>query len=212
MQDEGVPSWSLDAGGGEEILHAVLWCRDALDLPVPDGPANPPPLFDHPAPVTWSASDAVRRAAGGQWSEWWSATLTGVGDGMLGRGGFDEPDFISLADRPELRNTVAGVWREARDATRTGGRPKGVPLRDWVRAQPGIPQPILRRVVDDVAFDLGVARERLHGRLTTVRVEGLWWHGFDAGHVVCSPAAVSEPRACEALLRQAFISGLDRTP
>lgn len=210
MQEVGPASWRFDESEGT-LLHLALGVRDAGALPVADGPSVPPPLVDAPAPVV--LGDAERRAAGRQWTGWWTALLDFQVRSM-GRTAADRepqgirflaeldalgapPDFAGLGDRPELRRTAVAVAADPWDRRRRPEPPEGT-----------FGYELVRQVAEDVAFDRGVSPDRVTGAAVVLDVQGPWWHALAPGVVLCSRAATQDPRTAHAVLRHAFESGL----
>jgi len=209
VQLAGPPSWRFEQSGGQ-LLSRALAVRDACGLPVPGGPAVPPPLVDVPPPAG-DLTPGQRDEAARQWAVWWAdlvelearrlapersappgaptwlAGLTAAGT---------PPDFAGLADRPELRRAAratAEVWHPSVE-----------------RARGAFAAELVRQVAEDVAFDRSVPIDRVAGAAVVLDVRGGWWHEVGTGTVLCSRATAQEPRVAHQVLRRAFESGLRR--
>jgi hypothetical protein len=211
--EAGVPSWRFTVSEGD-LLDLALAVRDGCGLPVPGGPAVPPPLVDVPAPVG-DLTPEERQEAARQWAVWWAdlvqlvvrRTQSDQDDSTdLAAWAADRavagspPDFAGLVDRPELRRAV----RATADARRT--RP------DRRRAIPtgAFAHDLVRRVAEDVAFDRAVSPDRVSGSAVVLDVQGPWWHEAGPGVVLCSRAAAQDPAVAHQVLRRAYESGLRR--
>ena len=69
---------------------------------------------------------------------------------------------------------------------------------------------VIKRAVEDVAFDRQVPVDMLDGVLVMLPVEGLWWRRVAPGHALCSAGAASNAHASYELLYDVFESSLDR--
>jgi len=74
MFRRGKSSWrfSTDANG---LLHAALFVRDALDLPVTSEPAIPPPLDGDIPELRDRISAGARIDAAAAWPAWWDTLV-----------------------------------------------------------------------------------------------------------------------------------------
>ena len=210
VREAGTPSWRFEESEGS-LLHLALAVRDAAGLPVAEGPAVPPPLVDPPAPVV--LGDPERRAAGRQWTGWWTALL-GFQVRSTERAAADlepvglrfltdldaigaPPDFAGLGDRPELRGAAVAVAGGPWDRRRHHERPEGT-----------FGYELVRQVAEDVAFDRRVSPDRVTGAAVVLDVRGTWWHAPAPGVVLCSRAVTADPRTAHRVLREALESGL----
>lgn len=213
MSEVGVPSWRFEESEGD-LLALALAVRDACGLPVPGGPAVPPPLVDA-LPAVGDLTAEERQEAARQWAVWW-ADLVQLVVRRIDSGRDDPPDlaswaadratvgappdFAGLVDRPELRRAVRATV--AALDTRPD-RPPAAPLATFA-------YDLVRQVAEDVAFDRAVSPDRVTGAAVVLDVRGPWWHEAGTGVVLCSRAAAQDPAAAHQVLRRAYESGLRR--
>lgn len=221
MQRAGRPSWRF-AHDFDESLHVLLYLRDALGLETVGGAATPPPLLGGP-PKRPDLLDAASRAqASRNWSAWWSSMvaetarmeLGPVPDGPGRREWMaevhraharrsDPPDWVSLAEWPELQRGASVLWREAQDwffPARAPYLPPGrLDVLAWERVRHAA-----ERVAASHRVDLGA----LNGCALVLLVEGVWWDLVAPGAAVCSVGAALDPEATDAILTAVLTSHL----
>jgi hypothetical protein len=213
------PSWRFAHGNGQvSDLHEALFARDAAALVVPPSSDVPPALASgwlarESWPMRPTLSAAERAAAGHQWLAWWRqllavkvslasgpplngdiATTLAWAESLYSSAAFDEPEFASLASAPELQAMV----RAAHQA-----RPRGLPGRSG-----SFQYQVIRRIAEQTAADFSVPTDAIDGRAHVLDVRGTWWHVAGPGCVLCSPAATTDAKVAEQLLRAVFVSRL----
>jgi hypothetical protein len=160
-------------------------------------------------------TDAARIEAGEQWLGWWRRLIayesapgpSGVTDEEIVAQGrrriaeyrrvMDPPDFESMADLPALRTAVVATCRA------TSG---------WLsatRRSAGIDHAMVRDVAEEVIAEHGVSPDRVDATVHVLDVTGAWSYLARPGQVFCSLGVANDPVAGRALLREAFVSGLD---
>jgi hypothetical protein len=222
----GERSWRLSVSDGG-LLPAALWLRDALSLELARDIAVddvPPRLLDAPPDRSDVVPVAERSVAATRWGAWWRDLVRFEASGELARtpstpdaflawaGERDTerqalgapPGFDGLADVPVLRGAAAHLYREARDHLdrheAAGGDRQAVPPYA-VRA---------RDVAAAVAAEHAVEPGALRGAVLVLDVEGPWWRVVAPGAVACSADCLDDDDGrAEAVLRAAFVSGLD---
>lgn len=218
MELAGTTSWRFAESARDELLHAALFVREAVRIPVVPGPAVPPRLAGSVPEHRDLLSEAQRQEAAHQWDAWWVALLEVEdhpqeppdADTLRARaarreGAGSPPDFAALADRPALHRAVVETWLQAH---RWIGQ-RGLDYRGEQR-QGCFSYPLVRQIAEDVAFDHSVDVGAVRARAVLLDVEGSWWHLLAPGTVVCSMTATAEPETAQLVLRQAFESGLRR--
>lgn len=192
MKAAGAPSWEFRCNFGFPT-HAALFVRDALRLDTSADDAAPPPLA---APVPDRSDRLADEARSGALSAW-----LGVWHTLI-----DRPDAPFVALETLQRAPFASeVWDEAVRWANAARQPIG-------RTDPAgpIPWSVIDQAVTAVANDLGIDRNRLAGRAEFLMVRGAWWHLARPGLVLASVDAASDPATAAAILRAAFVSGLER--
>jgi hypothetical protein len=213
----GSSSWRFGESSGDDLLHVALFVRDAVALPVPLGPAVPPPLLGMVPDHRHLLAEHERSDAGRHWAGWWTA-VTGLHvrapdkapDQDLAalrarheRAG-SPPDFAALGNRPLLHRAVVESFPEAHRWVNRPRRGAGA------APAPSFPYELIRQVAEDVAFDRSVDSGQVRASAVVLDVEGSWWHLLAPGTVICSVAAAAAPFTAQLLVRQAFESGLPR--
>ncbi len=203
-------SWRVDQGHSD-LFTMVLYVRDAAGLEMSAAPEIPR-LAGVPDLRSAVLDDGARVLAGQQWTSWFRQVLelelverTAPTPGrnraqyLLARheAVCDPPDFAALADRPQLQAIARAVVTGHRSWSRSFSW-RGAEL-EWT---------LLKQIAEDVAFDHRVSIDRVRARIVFVPVDGSWWTRVAPGCVLCSPAAAEHPVAAQALVRDAFVSGL----
>jgi hypothetical protein len=113
---------------------------------------------------------------------------------------FDPPDFVTLAQVPELRTAARLVWAQY---------PAGPPQQRHGEARaPEFGHRLISDVAAGVAAEHGVPATALGAGVLILDVEGLWsWHA-GPGFALCSAAVPGDAAAAEALLREVFASSI----
>jgi hypothetical protein len=217
VQHAGVPSWrfSVDAS---QLVTVALFIRDASTLAVPPDPDDPPRLTADIPNRSVVLGVGNHSVAGTQWLSWWRQILEHElrfrhrrWDALEGRTVrrladlkriSDPPDFTALADRPQLRLAVTGLFAEGCEWERLTrlATPAGRGHLDG---------DIIRRIAEDVAFDRQVSPGVLDASAVVLPVEGLWWRRYAPGCVLCSVTALADSHVREAIIRDAFESNLE---
>lgn len=221
MEFTGTTSWRFAESGRDEMSHVALFIRDALGLPVPPGPAMPPPLFGTFPDHRGLLSTEQRQEAGHQWTDWWATVLgvhvqlqaesadpgmSAVRETLRARNeqAGSPPDFAALADRPALQQAAVDAFPYAH---RWVGQLR---LEQRDEREGNFRYRLVRQVAEDVAFDRRVDLGAVRASAAVLEVEGIWWHLVAPGAVVCSQLAAADPTTAELILRQAFESSLRR--
>lgn len=194
-------------------LRVALYGRDALRLPVGEGP----PRLEGGVPDRRDVLAAAQvTSVAQQWPAWWQSV---AGLEVALHQGLDDVErervlaalrtlvgpHINGTDRPQLQEAVRLLEREA-----VHGRQ---PPADEYRSRPTgdlFPRGLVREVAEDVAFDRQVDLARVRGVALVLPLQGAWWHLQAPGAVLCSQAAARDPGAAAALLRGLFSSSLTR--
>jgi hypothetical protein len=214
------PGWRFTAEHSPRTLHTALLVREAGGLPVRPGAEIPPRLSEQVRRrIVLPAGDRV--LAGGDWPAWWRrlaafhARESRLRELPRGRAEqlswarsqrdrqarvFDPPDFVSLAQAPELRTAARLVWAQC---------PAGpAQQRHGDAPAPEFGPRLVSDIAVGVAAEHGVPASSLDAGVLILDVEGLWsWHA-GPGFAFCSAAVPADATAAEALLREVFASSL----
>jgi hypothetical protein len=214
MRLSGSASWRLSSNSPQS-LDIALFVRDSVGLVPPPSPEVPPALTTRTSDHTAVLTDAARIEAGEQWLDWWrqliaheSAPRPSSADDeeMVAQGRrriaayqriMDPPDFESMADLPALRTAVAATFFAA---------------SGWLsatRRSAGVDHTMVREVAEEVIAAHGVSPDRVDATVHVLHVTGAWSYVARPGVVFCSVGVANDPVAGRALLREAFVSGLD---
>ncbi|MCA1845597.1 MAG: hypothetical protein LC792_20870, partial [Actinobacteria bacterium] len=184
MFRKGKPSWRFgtDLSG---ILHAALFVRDALDLPVGAGAPIPPRLEGDVPDLTSQLSAQARPDGAAAWPAWWETLLrlelrkdelAGDPERIREHLGnltetVDAPEWASLHDRPALRSAAQVAFEDGRRWADAALKPVMQPNQtrplfrwDWIRD-------VAEQVAGERAVDVGA----VHGSAQVLLVEGSWW-------------------------------------
>jgi hypothetical protein len=215
MFRRGRSSWRFSSDLNAR-LHAALFVRDALDLPVATGAAIPPRLDGDIPRLANRISADVRPEAAAEWPAWWDRLVRveigrekAAGDHAMIRQHLgeliehvDPPAWRSLQDRPGLRAAAQATFEEGhRWADQTLGPLKYPdPCRqffqwDWIRD-------VAKQVARDQDVNLGAVR----GSAQVLLVGGRWWTLIESGSVLCSAAAAEDEATARRVLRLTFES------
>lgn len=191
MRPDSQPSWEFRGDIGFPT-HAALFVRDALRLDTSADDAAPPPLA---APVPDRSNRLPADGRPGALSAWLGVWHTLV----------DRPDtpFVALETLQHAPFPVE-VWDEAVRAANTARR-----IASGAAPAGPISWQAIDAAVTAVSHDLGVERSRLRAGAEFLLVRGVWWRIARPGLVVASLEAASHPATAAALLRAAFVSGLE---
>ncbi len=217
----GSASWRF-ASGVDETPVSALFVRDALQLTVPPGPDNPPPLEDRSPHVAAEIDAAGRELAGGAWLDSWRAIIAHA---MAGHRGappeIDQSSWLRqwAADRaavlgpPEFASLskLAALQRSVRDTLDAGLAWVDARLHPWREPTGGaitsFDYELIRHTVARVAHRRQVRAAALSACAVLLPVAGRWWHRVKPAAVVCSIAAATSPNTAQGLLKDAFESG-----
>jgi hypothetical protein len=217
MFRQGKSSWRFSTDLSN-CLHAALFVRDALDLPVMDAGAIPPRLDgDLPELNDRIAADAQVGAAAA-WPSWWDnlVRLELRKDRVAGTRDLipqlrrelaalvDPPGWASLEDH-------AGLRRAARVAFEDGSRWANEVLEAFKPPQPSrqlFHWEWVRDVAHHVAGDHGVDLGAVRGSAQVLLVGGSWWTLVEPGGVLCSTGAAEDEATAREVLRLVFESTL----
>jgi hypothetical protein len=210
MQLDGSPSWRLSLDDPEDA-HTALFVRDAVGLVPPPSPEVPPKLAaeipGHAAVLT----NAERTEAGEQWLEWWrslvahqitphpspaSAEYLDAYQLVM-----DPPDYESLAGFPALRTAAIATLGATRRWWHTTRRKAGPRL--------AVSAPV-SDIAQEVIAEYGVSPDQLDAAVIVLAVTGAWSYVAGPGAVFCSTSMLNDPKNSRALLREAFVTSLDR--
>lgn len=204
----GSASWRL-AVTGSEFAVLALFVRDAIGLVVPSN-GDAPPALDASVPDRRPAlSDQDRADASEQWLPWWREildfeaavrrSLQSPDDRLRARLPADPPEFTALEHVPQLQAAVTASWDDASrwQQQRHSGRPDS-----------DLGWDLIKKVVDDVAFDHHVPVDTLDGVLMVLPVTGLWWRRTAPRQVLCSEAVTTDSKASYQALYDVFASGV----
>lgn len=215
MFRRGRSSWRF-AIDVNERLHAALFVRDALDLPVSGGQGIPPRLEGHVPHLAGQVPADARAEAAEAWPAWWE-TLVGMERSRDSPTRdserehlthfaevVDPPAWASLEDRPGLRSAVQGAFEQ-------GGRWADVAVKPLKHPKPERPVFVwdwVRDVAERVARDHRVGVGAVRGSAQVLVVAGRWWALHQPGAVVCSAAAAQDETTAREILRLTFGSAL----
>jgi hypothetical protein len=217
MFRRGRSSWRF-AIDVSELLHAALFVRDAVRLPVAGGTDIPPRLEGDVPDLASRLAPEVRGEAAGAWSVWWETLLelelrkdriAGDRDQM---GDFhrhmsqtvDAPDWSSLDNRPALQAAVRLAFA---DGARWAGSALE-PLKMPDQKRPTFRWAWVRDGAKHVAGDHAVGIGDVHGSAKVLLVEGSWWVVPRPGVVLCSVLAAEEENIARQILRDVFESAV----
>jgi hypothetical protein len=175
MQVRGSVSWQFSASEGNQLLHAALFIRDALALPMSGAPDVPPALLGAVVDRRDQLADADGDALSRQWIAWWRRIVAKES----GTDAADPPTDAGIP--PLLRAHFADAlsWR-------TGDLPRPA-RRGRFDAE------MLGEVVHEISTAHDVPVGRLSGRVLLLAVRGQWWCPVRPGAALCSVAAAADP-------------------
>lgn len=198
-----------------QLLHLLLYIRDALILPRSQAEDEPPRLTP-PAPI---AADTYKLQPydHARWIRWWQdVTLTQAKLGLSPRSaGADStwssllrelehagepPFFAGLADAPSLRNAAIDLYERARKWTRA------LPDADltWSREEGWLARGVIEEILAEEQQTSGVAANRANVAVIILHVEGIWWRAHSPGVVLLSVDAASHPESSRQAIRAAW--------
>jgi hypothetical protein len=216
VQEVGAGSWRLKVTDSD-VAERALFVRDALGLTVAPTDDLPPALAG-PVPDSRGAlSDRDRPAASEQWGQWWRKILDiefGVNRSLepspSGRAALevlgelrtvsDPPEFSALAQTPQLRSAVRATFGDALRWQRN---------RHPLRPDAALEWSVIKRAVDDVAFDRDVRVDALRGAIVVLPLAVPWWRRVGPGQVLCSELSAHDPQTNYRIAYEAFASSLD---
>lgn len=220
MQRVGSPSWRLSVNESPQTISVALFVREALDLPVPSSPDTPPRRVAGKAYREVDLSAAERQEAGEQWLAWWRELVdvefllheaippdsdmpTLARDRMEHRQRvFDPPTFAALSESPALRTAVLTTFEEELARRKEAG--------PGARGERGFDWALIRDVADTLIAEYAINPDRLDASLLMIDVPGRWYRIPRPGTAVCSVELTTDAHAAKGVLREAFISGLER--
>lgn len=221
MRKGGNESWRF-AHDIDQVLHVLLYVRDALRLEVHHGQGVPPPLAGGVTDRTELLDAAARQEATRDWPPWWQAVVAELARTELGPGpsnvgedewvreralrhrlAVDHPEWSSLAGHRALQTAARALWGDGcrwLTALRQSYLP---PARQDVFAWELV-RDAAERAVAGYQMSLGT----VNGAALVLMVEGAWWELFSPGVVLCSVSAATIPETTAAILAEVFDSYL----
>jgi hypothetical protein len=215
MFRRGKSSWrfSTDANG---LLHAALFVRDALDLPVTSEPAIPPPLDGDIPELRDRISAGARIDAAAAWPAWWDTLVRFevrqdhvAGDPVMIRQHLgelvelvDAPNWASLQDRPGLQTAARAAFEDGHRWADKALEPLRPPNQSRQTFQWNWIRDVAKQVAHDHDIDVGAIR----GSAQVLLVGGRWWTLTQSGSVLCSAAAAEQEATARQILRFVFES------
>jgi hypothetical protein len=215
MFRRGKSSWrfSTDLNGR---LHAALFVRDALDLPVTSGAAIPPRLDGDIPELRDRISAQARTDAAAAWPAWWDTLVRFelrqdqvAGDPVMIRQRLgelvelvDAPDWASLQDWPGLQTAARAAFEDGHRWADKALEPLTPPNQSRQAFQWNWVRDVAKQVAHDHDVDIGAIR----GSAQVLLVGGRWWTLTQSGGVLCSAAVAEHEATARHILRLVFES------
>jgi len=216
MRVAGSKSWRVSVDRQDQALHVALCIRDHFQIHVTED--DVPPSLNWHVP-TGQVPFEVQNLDdfSGQWLWWWrqlvhasscrqlELDLTGFNglsnfqDPKGGTGFFDPyEDFHSLDSRPQLRDLVAGSWRQGIEWSK--------PLYQTSRERARM---VVKDVVDTVIAERQVLPESINASVIVLSVRDGWFMIAYPGVLLCSESTYADDSRFAVELRKSIESSLD---
>lgn len=221
MRGAAGSSWRF-AHGVEQFPHALLYVRDALELPVGPGPGIPPALSEAPPDRSGLLNPAARADAARAWASWWATLVECESRRHLDSGDQDaratrerileyhdavHPETSAALADTVLQSPATTLFGEAGDWA--GRNTADVQIPHDPDNRPEIfSWAVVSDAVAAVAATRGVDARAIDGAASVLLVKGDWWELAAPRFALCSLDAATVPDVAGAMLRSIFESGL----
>ncbi len=221
MKRAGAPSWKVSVTHASQLLHAVLFIRDALGLTTGSAGTKVPTLLGEVPDLTARAGDVDLGDVSTQWPAWWRrvvlfecAMALGEFSGESGRAiagpdspprVFDPPEFESLANAHDLRVVARALYHEALHWRRESS------FHDLDATRRAARSGAINRVVNELTTAEGIPAELLVAAVVVVDVEGFWSESPRSGVLLASPEYVEDETFFTLGLREVLVANAAKT-